>query len=305
MTIMDVLEADHFEVHGQPSAPSHTLPLPKNKSGIRVTRIPAPLMSLITAATDQTPIDIPAPPLAPINIPVTAPPLALLDIHVIAPFDFGIHNEPTDAPALTLAQAAEIDRPSTSAQADRVAPSTSAQADRVASTHDVEILDFSDIIPDLPKNVFTEFYDIFPVVQPNRTNCTVEELNKNKNKELKYRKRKWEQFGRIKNPQERKKAVTAAQAKAAKQGYILADDGVTQFTIKAYHGVKRGYFGRVYQVAVEFTDNVVRWVNSEELIHARDSLNAYFNKLNQPNPEINPKGIKLGVPESVFEKKKN
>ena len=289
MTIMDVLEADHFEVHTQPSAPSHTLPLPKNKSGIRVTRIPAPLMSLITAATDQTPIDIPAPPLAPINIPVTAPPL--LDIPVL---DFGIHNEPTDAPALTLAQAAEIDR-----------PSTSAQADRVASTHDVEILDFSDIIPDLPKKVYTEFYDIFPVVQPNRTNCTVEELNKNKTKELKYRKRKWEQFGRIKNPQERKKAVTAAQAKAVKQGYILADDGVTQFTIKAYHGVKRGYFGRVYQVAVEFTDNVVRWVNSEELIHARDSLNEYFNKLNQPNPEINPKGIKLGVPESVFEKKKN
>jgi len=305
MTIMDVLEADHFEVHGQPSAPSHTLPLPKNKSGIRVTRIPAPLMSLITAATDQTPIDIPAPPLAPINIPVTAPPLALLDIPVTAPFDFGIHNEPTDAPALTLAQAAEIDRPSTSAQADRVAPSTSAQADRVASTHDVEILDFSDIITDLPKKVYTEFYDIFPVVQPNRTNCTVEELNKNKTKELKYRKRKWEQFGRIKNPQERKKAVTAAQAKAVKQGYIVADDGVTQFTIKAYHGVKRGYFGRVYQVAVEFTDNVVRWVNSEELIHARDSLNEYFNKLNQPNPEINPKGIKLGVPESVFEKKKN
>ena len=142
-------------------------------------------------------------------------------------------------------------------------------------------------------------------MQPNRNNCTVEELNKNKIKEIKYRKRKWEQFGRIKNPQERKKAVTAAQAKAAKQGYILADDGVTQFTIKAYHGVKRGYFGRVYQVAVEFTDNVVRWVNSEELIHARDSLNEYFNKLNQPNPEINPKGIKLAVPESVFEKKKN
>ena len=210
---MDVLEADHFEVHTQPSAPSHTLPLPKNKSGIRVTRIPAPLMSLITAPP-QTPIDIPD--------PVTAPPLAPIDIpdSVTAPIDFGIHNEPTNAPALTLAKAAEIDRPSTSAQADRVAPSTSAQADRVASTHDVEILDFSDIIPGLPKNVFTEFYDIFPVVQPNRNNCTVEELNKNKNKELKYRKRKWEQFGRIKNPQERKKAVTAAQAKAVKQGYI-------------------------------------------------------------------------------------
>ena len=175
MTIMDVLEADHFEVHTQPSAPSHTLPLPKNKSGIRVTRIPAPLMSLSTAPP-QTSNAVTAPPLAPIDIPVTAPPLALLDIPVTAPFDFGIHNEPTDAPALTLAQAAEIDRP---AQADRVAPSTSAQ---VASTHDVEILDFSDIIPDLPKNVFTEFYDIFPVVQPNRTNCTVEELNKNKTK---------------------------------------------------------------------------------------------------------------------------
>ena len=34
--------------------------------------------------------------------------------------------------------------------------STKAQA-----AHDVEILDFSNIIPDLPKNVYTEFYDIF------------------------------------------------------------------------------------------------------------------------------------------------
>ena len=42
----------------------------------------------------------------------------------------------------------------------------------------------------------------------------------------------------------------------------------------------------------------------EELIHAKASLNEYFNKLNQPNTEINPKGIKLSVPESVFEKKK-
>ena len=69
----------------------------------------------------------------------------------------------------------------------------------------------------------------------------------------------------------------------------MSDDGKTQFTIKAFHGVKRGYFGRVYQVAVEFTDNVVRWVNPEELINARTSLNQYLDKLNIPNPEINNK----------------
>ena len=98
-------------------------------------------------------------------------------------------------------------------------------------------------------------------MQPNRTNSTAEDLDQNKTKNQKYRKRKWERFGRIKNPQERKKEVTEAQAKAVKQGCVVADDGVTQFTIKAYHGVKGGYFIRVYQVAVEFTDNVVRWVN--------------------------------------------
>ena len=66
--------------------------------------------------------------------------------------------------------------------------------------------------------------------------------------------------------------MTEAQAKAEKQGYVVAVDGVTHFTIKAYHGVKRGFKGRVYQVAVEFTHNTVCWVKSEELINARATL---------------------------------
>ena len=105
MTIEDVLETDHFIPNSQPSAPSHTIPLPK-KSGIRVTRIPAPLMSLITAPP-QAPIDMNEPE-AQTADPVTAP--IDFDIHneptadpVTAPIDFGIHNEPGDdlnAPAL-------------------------------------------------------------------------------------------------------------------------------------------------------------------------------------------------------------
>ena len=94
-----------------------------------------------------------------------------------------------------------------------------------------------------------------------------------------------------------------AKAKALKEGYVMGDDGKTQFTIKAYHGVKRGYFGLVYQVAVEFMDNVERWVNPEELINARTSLNQYLDKLNIPNPEKNKKQIKLSVPDFVFEAK--
>ena len=57
-------------------------------------------------------------------------------------------------------------------------------------------------------------------------------------------------------------------------------------------------------MAVEFTDNVVRWVNPEELINARVSLNQYLDKLNIPNPEINKKQIKLSVPDFIFEEKK-
>ena len=95
------------------------------------------------------------------------------------------------------------------------------------------------------------------------------------------------------------------KAKARKQGYVMADDGKTQFTIRAYHGVKRGYYGRVYQVAVELTDNIVRWVNPEELIYARDSLNQYLDKSNIPNPEKNKKQIKLSVPDFIFEEKQN
>ena len=45
---------------------------------------------------------------------------------------------------------------------------------------------------------------------------------------------------------------------AKKNGYVLALEGVTQFTIKEYHGVKRGERGGVYQVAVEFSDKTIR-----------------------------------------------
>ena len=163
----------------------------------------------------------------------------------------------------------------------------------------IEILDFSNVLPPMPKNVYTEFYDIFHVKQPN-----VKKLNKDEKEvydaqQKIYRKRKWEHIGRNVSQAEKE----AKKAKALKEGYVMSDDGKTQFTIKAYHGVKRGYFGRVYQVAVEFTDNVVRWVNPEELIHARTSLNQYLDKLNIPNPEINKKQIKLNVPDFVFEAK--
>ena len=59
----------------------------------------------------------------------------------------------------------------------------------------------------------------------------------------------------------------------------------------------------MYQVAVEFTDNVVRWVNPEEFINARTSLNQYLDMFNIPNPQINKKQTKLSVPDFVFEAK--
>ena len=51
-----------------------------------------------------------------------------------------------------------------------------------------------------------------------------------------------------------------------KHGYVLAPDGLTQFTIKAYHGVKLGERGGVYVVAVEFSDKIIRWTDKKEII---------------------------------------
>ena len=52
--------------------------------------------------------------------------------------------------------------------------------------------------------------------------------------------------------------------------------------------------GGVYQVAVEFTDRTIRWVDKKEIKkHSSVSLQLYFDKLNQPNPEINPDGLQL------------
>ena len=66
---------------------------------------------------------------------------------------------------------------------------------------------------------------------------------------------------------------------AKKHGYVLAPDGVTQFIINVYHGVKRGERDDVYQVAAEFSDNTIRWVDKKEIKkHSSASLNLYFNK---------------------------
>ena len=50
---------------------------------------------------------------------------------------------------------------------------------------------------------------------------------------------------------------------AKKHGYVLAPDDVTQFTIKENHGVKLGERGGVNQVAVELSDNKIRWVDKK------------------------------------------
>ena len=203
--------------------------------------------------------------------------------------------------------------PSSSAQTEahdeplaQVEPSTSAQTEvsheplaaNNESSQAIEILDFSNVLPEMPKNIYIEFFDIFHVEQPDIKKLKEKEKKKYDEQMKIYRKRKWEHIGR--NISQAEKEAKKAKAKALKEGYVMSDDGKTQFTIKAYHGVKRGYYGRVYQVAVEFMDNVVRWVNPEELINARTSLNQYLDKVNIPNLQINIKKIKLSVPDSVF-----
>ena len=168
-------------------------------------------------------------------------------------------------------------QPSTSAAVADVQPSTSANAPGT-----VVILDFGNT--KLPKHIYTEFYDIFQVEQPSREIDGAINFERSQKRWTNYVNRK--KGVRNRTPRE--------IDNARQQGYVLDPDGVTQFTIKAYHGVKRGERGGVYQVAVEFTDKTIRWVDKKEIKkHSSASLQLYFDKLNQPNPEINPDGLQL------------
>ena len=56
------------------------------------------------------------------------------------------------------------------------------------------------------------------------------------------------------------------------------------------HGERRG----VYQEAVELSDKTIRWVDKKEIKkHTSALLNLYFDKIIQPNPEINPDGLQF------------
>ena len=174
-------------------------------------------------------------------------------------------------------------QPSTSAD---VQPSTSAAADvqpsNATAPGTVVILDFGNT--KLPKHIYTEFYDIFQVEQPSREIDGAIDFERSQKRWTNYVNRK--KGVRNRTPRE--------IDNARQQGYVLDPDGVTQFTIRAYHGVKRGERGGVYQVAVEFTDRTIRWVDKKEIKkHSSASLQLYFDKLNQPNPEINPDGLQL------------
>lgn len=163
-----------------------------------------------------------------------------------------------------------------------ILPSTSASAGLNTATAEgtVTILDFT--TNKLPRKLYTEFYDIFEVEQPNPL------INK------KDYEKSVVDFTNYKNRKLKNKTTRDDILKAKNRGYVLAPDGVTQFTIKAYHGVKRGERGGVYQVAVQFSDNTIRWVNKNEIKkNSSESLQLYFDKVNTPNPEINPAGLKL------------
>ena len=183
----------------------------------------------------------------------------------------------TSADVQPSTSAAADVQPSTSAAVADVQPSTSANAPGT-----VVILDFGNT--KLPKHIYTEFYDIFQVEQPSREIDGAIDFERSQERWTNYVNRK--KGVRNRTPRE--------IDNARQQGYVLDPDGVTQFTIRAYHGVKRGERGGVYQVEVEFTDRTIRWVDKKEIKkHSSASLQLYFDKLNQPNPEINPDGLQL------------
>ena len=172
----------------------------------------------------------------------------------------------------------------TSAAVD-VQPSDSAATNAATSelpVGTVVILDFGK--KKLPKNTYTEFYNIFQVEQPSlEIDGALDFGNSQK---------KWTNYINRKKSTGKHSRFEIDDAK--KHDYVLAPDGVTQFTIKAYHGVKRGERGGVYQVAVEFSDKTIRCVDKKEIKkHSSASLQLYFNKLKQPNPEINLDGLQL------------
>ena len=189
-----------------------------------------------------------------------------------------VNVQPSTSADVQPSTSADV-QPSTSAAAADVQPSTSANATAPGT---VVILDFGNT--KLPKHIYTEFYDIFQVEQPSREIDGAIDFEISQERWTNYVNRK--KSTRNRTPRE--------IDNARQQGYVLDPDGVTQFTIKAYHGVKRGERGGVYQVAVEFTDRTIRWVDKKEIKkHSSASLQLYFDKLNQPNPEINPDGLQL------------
>ena len=146
----------------------------------------------------------------------------------------------------------------------------------------VVVLDFGKT--KLPKHTYTKFYDIFQVEQPSLEIDGSIDFEKNL--------KKWTNY--INRKKKGGKGNRYEIDNAKEHGYVLAPDCVIQFTIKAYHGFKRGERGGVYQVAIELSDKTIRWVAKKEIKeHSSASLNLYSDKINQPNPEIKPDGLQL------------
>ena len=72
----------------------------------------------------------------------------------------------------------------------------------------------------------------------------------------------------------------ADKERAKRHGYVLGDEWKTQFTIKAFHGIRR--VGSVIrQVAVEFSSGPAQWEDVSNLKkNARLSLDKDFKRLN-------------------------
>ena len=88
----------------------------------------------------------------------------------------------------------------------------------------------------LPKHTYTEFYDIFQVEQPSLEIDGAIDFEKSQ--------KKWTNFINRKKKDSKRNRYEIDNAK--KHGFVLAHDGVTQFTIKACNGVKRDERGGVY-----------------------------------------------------------
>ena len=130
-------------------------------------------------------------------------------------------------------------------------------------TKQLLLLDYTNI-RDKYSNIKEDLFMPFPVKQPDARTLEKETA----------------EYFEEKHQQHPTPPTKADKERAKRHGYVLGDEWKTQFTIKAFHGIRR-VGSVIHQVAVEFSSGPVQWENVSNIKkNARLSLDKYFKRLN-------------------------